>query len=297
MSENVNDLFNTAHEEGDLSNEAMQALEVVDVGAQIQAGLGESADEFMNGEEVVLVTIMPDDSGSIRFAGNAQVVRDGHNLVLDSLMSCNQHANIRMHTRYLNGFVLYPYSPLDQVIRMDKSNYNPNQGTPLYDQSVLLLGTVIAKNQEFIDTGIRARTVSLILSDGADQHSERANPKMVKSIVDDMYRTENHIISAMGIYDGDEECDDCGEDLKKATIVYPDSGDKIVCPACGQRIHCTNFREVFLDMGIRSEWILTPGNNESDIRKAFQVFSQSAVRASQGAQSFSKAAMGGFGSN
>jgi len=49
-------------------------------------------------------------------------------------------------------------------------------------------------------------------------------------------------------------------------------------------------------MGIRDEWILTPGNSEAEIRKAFRVFSQSAVRASQGAGSFSQSGLGGFGS-
>ena len=46
-------------------------------------------------------------------------------------------------------------------------------------------------------------------------------------------------------------------------------------------------------MGIEDRWILTPGNNPSEIRRAFQVFSQSAVRASQAA-SFSQGTVGGF---
>ena len=58
----------------------------------------------------------------------------------------------------------------------------------------------------------------------------------------------------------------------------------------------TDFEEIFKEMGIEEKWVLTPGNNESEIRKAFQVFSQSATRASQGGASFSQAAMGGFGS-
>ena len=41
-------------------------------------------------------------------------------------------------------------------------------------------------------------------------------------------------------------------------------------------------------MGIPDRWILTPGNSASEIRRAFAVFSQSAVRASQGVQ------LGGF---
>jgi hypothetical protein len=45
---------------------------------------------------------------------------------------------------------------------------------------------------------------------------------------------------------------------------------------------------VFAAMGIPDRWILTPGNSATEIRRAFQVFSQSAVRATQGV------ALGGF---
>jgi hypothetical protein len=48
-------------------------------------------------------------------------------------------------------------------------------------------------------------------------------------------------------------------------------------------------------MGIEDRWILTPGDTQSDIRTAFQLFSQSAVRASQGAAAFGSTALGGFG--
>jgi hypothetical protein len=260
MSKNtVNNLFQSANEQGDISDGAMQALQVVDVGNQIQEGLGVSVDD-VTASEVVLVTIMPDDSGSIRFSGNAQVVRDGHNLVIDALKQSKQQDAILAHNRYLNGDVLYEFCTIDQAIKMDSNNYDPGLGTPLYDQTVLLLGTVLAKTQEFADNGVPVRTVTLIITDGGDQCSNRATPSMVKKLVEDMLRTENHIIAAMGIDDG-----------------------------------YTDFRQVFEEMGIPDNWILTPGNNESEIRKAFQVFSQSAVRVSQSAQNFSQTAIGGFG--
>jgi hypothetical protein len=58
----------------------------------------------------------------------------------------------------------------------------------------------------------------------------------------------------------------------------------------------TDFKAVFGEMGIRDEWILTPKNSPSEIRRAFQMLSQSATRASQSATTFSQAAMGGFAS-
>jgi hypothetical protein len=257
---NVNDLFQSAHDEGTLSNQAMQALTVFDIGAQIQAGLGIHVDDVM-ASEVVLVTIMPDDSGSIQYSGNIQAVRGGHNSVLDALLASQQQDNILAHNRYLNGDILYPYCPLSQAIRMDTQNYNPSLGTPLYDQTVILLGTVLAKSQEFADNGVPVRTVTLLITDGADCHSTRASAKDVAAIAEDMLMSENHIIAAMGIDDGN-----------------------------------TDFRQVFKEMGIRDRWILTPANSDTEIRKAFQVFSQSAIRASQSAANFSQSSFGGFGS-
>ncbi len=277
---NINELFQNAHDDGILSQQSMAALDGIDLGAQIQAGLGVSVDA-VQASEVVLLTMMVDDSGSIRFSGNAKVVRAGHNAVLDALLASKQNSNILAHTCYLNGHVLFPYLPLavidekerqktgairyvqnDQIARMTSKNYDPNMGTPLYDQTVVLLGRVLAKYQEFADAGVTARTVTLIITDGADECSQRATASTVKPLVEDLLG-EHHIVAAMGIDDGG----------------------------------CTNFRQVFREMGIRDEWILTPGNTDSEIRKAFQVFSQSAVRASQCAMNFQQTALGGFLTN
>mgnify|MGYP001580441828 CR=1 FL=1 len=253
-------LLSLALNEGTLSSQTAGLININDIGEQIQMGIGIDVND-VQASEVTLVTMMPDDSGSIRFAGNAQYVRDGHNIVLDALGGSKQKEGVLAHCRYLNGFVLYPFVPLDQAVRMDTHNYDPDQGTPLYDQSVVLLGTVLAKAQSFEDNGVPCRTVTLIITDGADEHSQRQNPSSVRAIVRDMLRTENHIIAGMGIDDGGH----------------------------------TDFRQVFQKMGIEDRWILTPGNSPSELRRAFNVFSQSAVRASQGGASFSQAAAGGFG--
>jgi hypothetical protein len=253
----VNGLFAAAHAEGALSPSSLQALTAVDLGAQIQAGLGVSIDDIP-ASEIVLLTIMPDDSGSIRFAGNAQAVRDGHNLVLDVLCACRQKDNILAHTRYLNGAVLFPYRAIDRAERMTTHNYDPTLGTPLYDQAVVVLGSVLAKTRELEDAGVVARSVTLLITDGADQGSTRAKARDVAALVADLGRAESHIVAAMGISDGS-----------------------------------TDFRQVFREMGIEDRWVLTPGADPAAIREAFQVFSQSAVRASQAA-TFSRSSLGGF---
>lgn len=286
MNQNINQLFQNAVEEGALSQAAANVLTVADLGAQIQAALGVNVDDVKS-SEVVLVTIMPDDSGSINYSGNAQIVRDGHNLVLDALKASKQKENILIHNRYLNGNVLYPYCALEQAIRMDNVNYNPGLGTPLYDNAILLLATVLVKAQEFAENGVPVRTITLIITDGADEHSRKADASDATKVVQDMLRTENHIIAAMGIDDAPKKCARCNYDFAGIFCAQ--------CPQCSETIRRTDFRNVFQKMGIRDEWVLTPGNNQSEIRATFQVFSQSAVRASQNAASFSKTALAGFG--
>ncbi|MFA6588599.1 MAG: hypothetical protein WCT08_06070 [Patescibacteria group bacterium] len=253
-------LIKNAAQEGLLTAGATKALNVVDIGAEIEAALGVDVDNVQS-SEVILVSQMPDDSDSIRFAGNTQNVRDGHNEVIEALRETKQADSILAHTRYLNGFILFPYQPIAQAVLMDQNNYDPNMGTPLYDQTVVLLGTVLAKAQAFADNGVPVRTITLIISDGADQGSHRSTPKDCAKIVADMLKSENHIVASMGIDDGS-----------------------------------TDFRRVFGEMGIPDEWIITPKNDKHSIRQAFRMFSQSAVRASQSAANFSKLQVGGFGS-
>ena len=245
----------------DPAAEAVMQNAVDTLGPAIQAGLGAIDVDKITTDEVVLVTLLVDDSGSIRFAGNADAVRQGHNTVIDALQGAKQSASVLMSCQYLNGTLLYPYVMLSDVTRMDAHNYNPGGGTPLYDQTVQVLATVAAKMAEFEQGGVAARSITVIVTDGADMGSYRENTSSVKKVVDAMLRQENAIIAAIGVDDGQG----------------------------------TDFRGVFKAMGIRDEWILTPGNSPHDIRAAFQTVSQSAVRASQAAGSFSQAALGGFG--
>lgn len=264
-SVNLSSLFQNATATGGLTKAAAAVIAVPDLGAQIQAGLGIAADD-VEASEVVLMTFLMDDSGSIRFASNAQMVRDGHNLVLDALGESKQKSGILAHTRYLNPsapgrtHVLFPYVQLANAIRMDSQNYDPNGGTPFYDEAAIVLGTVAAKEQEFRDNGVPCRCITVFVTDSADAGSQRQTAASVKKVVDSLLKTERHIIAGMGLYDGS----------------------------------MTDFHYVFRSMGIRDEWILTPGSSKSEIRKAFLLVSQTATRASQGAKNFSQVSAGGF---
>ncbi|MEO5951308.1 MAG: hypothetical protein ABIQ44_02465, partial [Chloroflexia bacterium] len=164
---NVNSLFAQAHGYGDLSDEAFNVLSVADLGAQIQAAMGVPALNVPTSRGVLL-TILIDDSGSIQYKGNEQAVRDGYNEVIGAMRESRQADEMLATTRYLNGKILYPYQFLAHVPLLDKNNYQANGGTPLYDQSIATLGTVIAKTLEFASSGTPVNTVTLIVTDGND---------------------------------------------------------------------------------------------------------------------------------
>jgi hypothetical protein len=256
---NLQNLFDASRDEGSLSHHSHQILSLPDLGAKIQQGLGIAVDDVPV-SEVFLLTLLIDDSASIRSAKNEKHVIDGTNAILTALKASKQESGILVHTRYLNGTVLTPYAPVSHVPPLDAANYKATGGTPLYDESVAILGTTLAKTQELADAGVPSRSVTVIVTDGADCGSMRHDARAVKAIVDDMRRQETHIVAAIGLDDGS-----------------------------------TDFRRVFRDMGIADEWILTPKSTASDIRAAFRVISQTAVRTSQAGGQFSQLAARGFG--
>lgn len=224
---------------------------------QIQQALGLSANLFQPADGVLL-TILVDDSYSIHVAGNEDVIIDGVGTLIDAVESAQVQNNVLVHTTLLNGKIINPYVPLSQAQRLDRRNYSGNGGTPLYDSIVTTLGTVILKATELRNAGIPVQTVTVIVTDGRDEHSLRYGAKDVKTIVDDMLKYEDNVVTAMGISDGH-----------------------------------TDFNKVFREMGLLDKWILTPANSHKEIRAAFRMVSQQASQAVSGAAAFSQVALGG----
>ncbi len=261
-SQNVQDLFQSAVDTGAISDDTLGVIQTLDYGVDIQNALGNIDADSFKGSEVFLGTVVIDDSSSIRFvAGNTEAVREGHNQMVAALDGTKQKKDILLHARTLNRGIVYAYCSIADVILLNTHNYNPDGGTPLYDVMLATLASVVAKTQDFEDQGLTVRTQTFAVTDGADCGS-RSEASDVAKLVRDMLRAEKHIIGGMGIDDG-----------------------------------TTDFRSVFRSMGIPDNQILTPKNSPSEIRKAWAMKSKSMVRASQNAGSFSKVALGGFGSN
>lgn len=268
-------LIDAAKRAGVLSEASMRALQKVNSG---KLALGSPVNQYKE-DNVLLVATLIDDSGSLGVAvekdpktekvisrsasfddpkSNAEAVRIGHNAVIQALLDSENPSAVWFHTRYLNGDELNPWNSLDQASRMGSHNYQSGGGTPLYDETVAMLGSTIAKLQDFRNNWVTVRTATLIVTDGEDTESKLQTPASVKSVVTDMYNMGIHIIAAMGIYDGK-----------------------------------TDFRKVFIEMGIRENLILTPGSTPDEIRKAFGLFGKMASRAAD-LQQFNDILAGGF---
>lgn len=255
----VASLFASANANGTITN-AAAAVVVPNMTANIQAALGVSVDD-VQASNVVLVTIVLDDSSSIAFNNNEATLIDGANVIIDAI-GASKEDGLLVCIRRLNAGTLCPFTPLAQAPRVNHVNYKANGGTPLYDNVAETMGLVLAKTQDFTSNGVPVRSVTIVVTDGADYGSRaHTRPESVKPIIDDAHKAEQHIVCAMGIDDGS-----------------------------------TNFRDIFGRMGIPDRWILTPKNNPSEIRAAFIMASKSAARASVAAPgAFSATAGGGFG--
>ncbi|MDP3727799.1 MAG: hypothetical protein Q8R35_04170 [bacterium] len=258
QSVSVDDLFQQALADGAISAAGMKALKVANYGAAIQANLGITPAD-VKVAEVVLLNLLIDDSGSIEDAGNTGALIDGVNGVMDALAGAKKRDDVLVYIELLNRGLLQSYALLKDAARLSVVNFKPYGSTPLFAKAVPFLGTIIAKSQEFALSGVACRTVSLIATDGGDNTSGSVRARDVASVAKDMLAAESHIIFGYGISDG-----------------------------------ITDFRKVFAAMGLKPNAIRTSANDPKEIRKEFQLFSQSAVRASQNAQSFSKVAGGGF---
>lgn len=252
-------LFQTAVDTGDMSAAAVQTImSIPDIGQQIQNGLGIDVDDVHSNDPMQFSWLV-DDTGSMSPLVTELI--NGYNLGRQSLLDARDTDGMIVHTSYISSKILHPFMLLANTPELSRQNYSANYyHTPLEDRMGIVLARSAAKFQEFADAGTYPRSFTVIISDARSTGS-KLQPKDVAIIVRDMRsKIENHII---------------------AFVIVDDGGG-------GQK-------DAVLDMGIHPDWILSPKNSPSEFRKALQLVSQSAVRASQAAKgSFSQVALGGF---
>jgi hypothetical protein len=240
------ELITHAAERGVLSPASTKALQRYEIVSQIEEALEESYGIESAGE-VLLVTMMPDDSRSMTIARKDEGVIAGHNDLLKAFRDSSARDRTLLQTRYLNGDVLNPFQPLDLCTLMTEDNYDLEHGTPLYEQTIVTLGTVIAKTEELLEQGAACvRTATLLMTDAETTGKEALNVE-VASVVADMRKIGDHIVAGMG---------------------FPTT-------------HIETFRDIFRTMGIDEQFIFG-AHNRDEILNAFRMFGSKALELTDG---------------
>lgn len=242
---------------------ATAALKDHDLGQMMMEALSTPADQIKPRLQILL-TVVVDDSYSIRESRNEQVIRDGVNAYFQSQAEGPQAKGILVSIVYLNGTVLMPYMPLSEVVKLDDQNYQATGRTPLYDKASAVLPMVMMEAEKIeAQTGARVITWTMFVTDGQDWRSVKFTAADVANLVHDMHKDEGkHIVAGMGI---------------------------------GSHF---DWKTIFGEMGIADQWILTSGDTPHAMRAAFDNASRSTKQALSQVvgHGFSQQAMaGGFG--
>lgn len=192
---------------------------------------------------LLLVTMMLDDSESMFMAPDrARNTLAGYNGLLASMQSSDEAKRTMLQTRFLNGRQFQKFMPLAQCRGMESVEYfsSPN-GTPLYSQSLILLGTVMAKTEELIERGAKqVRSATLIMTDGEPTDMTDDDQKALFDLVKDMRNVGDHIVAGMGVGTS------------------------------------TSFTPTFRSMGIADKYIFSAANRD-EILKSFRMFAEVSV--------------------
>jgi len=246
-SQNLQSLFAAAQEDGTLGAASQQIL-LENLTPTVIAGANGKAAEEVDATNITLVTAVIDDSGSIKYSGLEDAVRQGQNEMLQAMAKSKQQDSVLIAQWKLgmNSELVHSYVPLSEAVAFDQHNYDPSSGTALYDVWMDALASNVAYAQTLAQTGAQVTSIALVITDGRDEHSTRYLSRDCRKLAEDLLMSETFHLAFIGV----------GEKRK--------------------------FNTVAEEMGFPKQSILVADATASEIRRAINLASQSIIRASQG---------------
>jgi len=237
----ANAAFNAAVDDETIS---VESASIITVNENVLAGMNGLGVDDIEVSEVVLVTVVIDDSASIDFRNLRDAFIEGQNELVNALADSKEADNIMFAQAQMNTGVMHSYVPVKDAIMLERANFAPDHGTPLYDSYVDGLAANIAYAQMLKETGTPVKNIFIIITDGEDTTSRSKSEKQCYTLTRDLLASEQFVIGFIG----------AGND--------------------------TNFREVAKNMGIPDGSILEVDATASAIRGAFKFASKSAIKVS-----------------
>ncbi len=218
------------------------------LGNLVLAGAAGKDLEDITASDVTLVTVLIDASSSIADRGLEQAVREGQHALLDAFSGAKERDAVLLAcwTFAAQASVVHSYVPVGDATRLDAKSYRACGSTALYDTWCSALAANVAYAQRLRDGGTPARSVVVVVTDGEDVSSARTAADCAR-LSRDLLASELFTLALVGV----------GKDA--------------------------NFEHVAKAMGVPPGCILWEKDaTPSGLRRAFQLVSRSAVRASQG---------------
>lgn len=240
-------LFTAATARGVLSPQS-STLITGNLGNLVLAGAAGKDLEDITASDVTLVTVLIDASSSIAARGLEKAVREGQNALLDAFSGAKDRDAVLLACWTFSSQmdVVHSYVPVGDATRLDAKNYRASGATALYDAWCSALAANVAYAQRLRDGGTPTRSVVVVVTDGEDVGSRHGAADCAR-LSRDLLASELFTLALVGV-----------------------GGD-------------VNFEHVARAMGIPAGCILWEKDaTPSSLRRAFQLVSRSAVRASQG---------------
>lgn len=235
-----------------------QSMVTGNLGPLVLAGAAGRDLEDLDASDVTLVTVLIDASSSIADRGLEAAVRDGQNALIDAFSGAKEKDAVLLAcwTFDHEAKVLHSYVPVDEATRLDARNYRGGGATSLYDTWCDALTANVTYAQRLRDGGTPTRSVVVVVTDGEDVGSKRTAGHCAR-LSKDLLASELFTLAFVGV----------GLDV--------------------------DFEQVAKAMGVPAGCILVQKDaTPSGLRRAFQLVSRSAIRASQG--SIAPGAAAGF---
>lgn len=210
ISPNAKDALALSLKDGDISQESHEIM-VQNLDTMALYNVQHVSPDDMSEDRVTLVIPVIDCTGSRRL--QADLMREEYNKMLRAFEKSSEHETILVsgwlfgaRSKLLHGFV-----HLQDAVRLDTANYNPDGETALFD-AVLDVATITQPYvKTLVEAGWRVKVVVAVLTDGED-NSSRNSVDTVRRVVEDLLKQEIYVfgLTAFGTGFGQEAAEAMG---------------------------------------------------------------------------------------
>ena len=240
----VKNLFNNSVDDGDLNSQASLIMINSLDGTNLAGCMGTSVDDLETDDVTIVTTIL---DASLSMKSFESTVRDSYDKFIKSLQESKQAGSILVSNRTFHSkqTILHGFKKVDEIKPIDKQ-YKANGGsTALYDTLLDALTGIKAYSKSLNQNGVRTKCVVAVFSDGDDNDSKKASSNDVKTVSDELLRSEMFYLVYVGY----------------------------------QQDPSTNLKAIADTVGFPN--VLTTNATESEIRRSMDLVSKSIIRTSQ----------------